>query len=106
MGHVILLAGPENFSRGFEPIICAHGLHVTCTVTELYKTFDKITRKEIATNPECAHPGDGVMCEFIPKVPCVLDEYAKFPSLGRFAIRDNSKAIAVGVVKKGTFKEI
>merc|ERR1719483_1164810 len=99
VGQIILLGGPGEFTQGYRPVVCAHGLYISCVVSKLISRFDKANREILEHEPEKAVPGDGVMCELIPCQPCVLEEFSKFASLGRFAMRDSSGAIAVGVVK-------
>jgi len=105
VGQIILLGGPEEFKRNFEPMICAHGIFMPCTVVSLRKKFE---RAEASKNDntdgtqevEKAQKGEGVICELRPRFPCVLEQYASFPSLGRFLLRDQSGPVAVGVCKE------
>jgi len=99
VGQIILLGGPAEFKRGYRPVVCAHGLYIPCRVSRIISRFDKGSRDILEHEPEKANPGDGVMCELIPNKACVVEEFSKFASLGRFAMRDSSGAVAVGVVK-------
>jgi elongation factor 1-alpha len=40
------------------------------------------------------------MIELIPQKQMVVEEFAKYPPLGRFAVRDMKQTVAVGVIKE------
>ena len=41
----------------------------------------------------------------IPSKPMVVESFAEFPPLGRFAVRDMKQTVAVGVIKETLKKE-
>ena len=55
-------------------------------------------------DPPCVKTGDAAMIELIPQKPMVVEEFAKYPPLGRFAVRDMKQTVAVGVIKEVTRK--
>ena len=63
VGQIILLGGPGEFTQGYRPVVCAHGLYISCMVSKLISRFDKANREILEHEPEKAVPGDGVMCE-------------------------------------------
>ena len=41
-----------------------------------------------------------------PQKPMVVENFAEYPPLGRFAVRDLKKTVAVGVIKEVTKKDL
>jgi len=44
--------------------------------------------------------GDAAMVQLIPTKPMVVEPFAKFAPLGRFAVRDMKQTVAVGIIKE------
>jgi elongation factor 1-alpha len=44
------------------------------------------------------------MIELIPQKKMVVETFAAYPPLGRFAVRDMKQTVAVGVIKETTRK--
>merc|ERR1719242_586651 len=51
-GHMILIGGPKKFLPGYRATICAHGIYISATVTQLIHSFNKVTREVIKQKPE------------------------------------------------------
>ncbi len=43
--------------------------------------------------------GDAAIVKMIPSKPMVVESFAEYPPLGRFAVRDMKQTVAVGVIK-------
>lgn len=67
--------------------------------------LDKRTGKIKEYNPEGIRTGDASLVEMIPHKPMVLEVFNNYPPLGRFAIRDMSQTVGVGVIKEVKKKE-
>ena len=46
------------------------------------------------------------MVRMIPSKPMCVEVFSQYPPLGRFAVRDMKRTVAVGVIKEVTKKEI
>ncbi|MCE3052471.1 hypothetical protein HAX54_052706 [Datura stramonium] len=55
--------------------------------------------KELEKEPKFLKNGDAGMVKMIPTKPMVVETFAEYPPLGRFAVRDMRQTVAVGVVK-------
>merc|ERR1712130_746711 len=54
----------------------------------------------IEQNPKSAKSGQAVIVDMIPSKPMCVESFKEYPPLGRFAVRDMRKTVAVGVIKK------
>jgi elongation factor 1-alpha len=57
-------------------------------------------------NPPFIKTGDAAVVHLIPTKPLVVESFTNFPPLGRFAVRDMKRTIAVGVIKQVEKEEI
>lgn len=49
--------------------------------------------------------GDSAIVLLVPSKPLCVESFSEFPPLGRFAVRDMKRTVAVGVIKEVTKKE-
>jgi elongation factor 1-alpha len=56
-------------------------------------------------NPSCVKSGDSCVVTMEPTKPMVVEAFVEYPPLGRFAVRDMRKTVAVGVTQTVTKKE-
>ncbi|MHA2296936.1 MAG: GTP-binding protein [Candidatus Hodarchaeales archaeon] len=76
----------------YSPVVHCGTAQVTCRVTEI-KTLDGAEVDTLKQNQRG-------MVWFTPVQPIVIESVANSPSLGRFALRDSGKTVAVGIVEK------
>jgi len=50
-------------------------------------------------NPKFLKSGNAAICELVPSKPLCVEAFSKYAPLGRFAVRDMRKTVAVGVIK-------
>ncbi|KAJ0477011.1 Elongation factor 1-alpha [Helianthus annuus] len=55
--------------------------------------------KELEKEPKFLKNGDAGMVKMLPTKPMVVETFAEYPPLGRFAVRDMRQTVAVGVIK-------
>ncbi|VAH89742.1 unnamed protein product [Triticum turgidum subsp. durum] len=55
--------------------------------------------EEIEAAPKFLKNGDAGIVKMIPTKPMVVETFATYPPLGRFAVRDMRQTVAVGVIK-------
>jgi len=61
--------------------------------------MDRRTGTAIEEKPEFIKTGDSAIIKMVPQKGICLEAFAEYPPLGRFAVRDMNRTVAVGVVK-------
>jgi len=97
--QVIVLDHPNRIMPGYTPVLDCHTSHIACKFDKLLSLMDKRTGKKISDNPEFIKSGQAAMVQLVPTKPLSVEAYTEYPPLGRFAVRDMRKTVAVGVIK-------
>jgi len=98
--QVIVLDHPNKISSGYTPVLDCHTAHIACKFTKLIRSLDKRTGAIKEEDPKSIKNGDASIVELTPTKAMSLEAYTEYPPLGRFAVRDMRKTVAVGVVKQ------
>eukprot|EP00747_Dinoflagellata_sp_TGD_P166782 gnl/TRDRNA2_/TRDRNA2_190123_c0_seq1.p1 gnl/TRDRNA2_/TRDRNA2_190123_c0~~gnl/TRDRNA2_/TRDRNA2_190123_c0_seq1.p1 ORF type:complete len:452 (+),score=110.88 gnl/TRDRNA2_/TRDRNA2_190123_c0_seq1:127-1482(+) len=106
MAQVVVLDHPGEIRVGYCPSIAVHTAQVPCEFEELISKIDRKTGKESEANPASVKTGEVVTARLRPRHQVCVEAFSAYPSLGRFAVRDHQKTIAVGVIKEVTKKPI
>ena len=61
--------------------------------------MDRRTGKVIEENPKFLKTADCGIVTMKPTKPMCVETFAEYPPLGRFAVRDMKRTVAVGVIK-------
>eukprot|EP00727_Mastigamoeba_balamuthi_P002664 m51a1_g12395 putative elongation factor 1 alpha (455) ;mRNA; r:674734-676439 len=99
VAQVIILQHPGQIHAGYAPVLDCHTSHIACKFAELVSKVDRRTGKATEENPASIKNGDAAMVKMIPSKSMCVEEFAKYPPLGRFAVRDMRQTVAVGVIK-------
>jgi elongation factor 1-alpha len=105
--QVIVLDHPNKIMAGYTPVLDCHTAHIACRFDKLLQLMDKRTGKVIEENPAGIKSGQACIVQLVPSKPLVVEAFSSYPPLGRFAVRDMRKTVAVGVIKsvvKGELK--
>lgn len=102
LAQVIILEHPGSIRAGYTPAICIGPAQVACEFEELVAKIDRKTGKEAEKSPATGKSGEVVTAILRPRAPMVAEAFSAYPPLGRFAVRDHGRTIAVGVVKEVT----
>lgn len=102
VAQVIVLEHPGSLRAGYCPQIAIHTAQLPCEFEELLSKIDRKTGKEAEANPAFVKTGDVVSARLRPLSQVCVETFSAYPSLGRFAVRDHGRTIAVGVVKEVT----
>ena len=86
----------------FTPVVLCHAGSVPCAFARILSKTDKKT-KEVTENPESLANHDNGQVLLVPLRPFVFDAFEAAPACGRFAVRDSSKTVALGVINICTF---
>jgi len=100
--QVIILDHPNRIMPGYTPVLDCHTCHIACKFSKLIQLMDKRTGKKLEDNPKFVKSGQACIAELQPTKPMCVEAYTEYPPLGRFAVRDMRKTVAVGVIKNIT----
>jgi len=98
-GQVIVIWHPTAIAQGYTPVIHAHTAQVAAKFVEISKKLDQKTGAVIEDSPKFIKRNESAIIKLQPIKKMCLEKYQDFPELGRFAIRDMGRTIAVGIVK-------
>jgi elongation factor 1-alpha len=97
--QVIVLDHPNKIMAGYTPVLDCHTSHIACKFNKLLCSIDKRTGKKKEDEPKAIKSGDAAIVEMLPTKPMCVEAFSEYPPLGRFAVRDMRKTVAVGVIK-------
>jgi len=104
--QVIILNHPGEIQNGYAPVLDCHTAHIACKFQEILTKIDKRTGQEMEKLPKSLKSGQAGIVNLVPQKPMCVEEYAQYPPLGRFAVRDMRQTVAVGIIKKVVKKEL
>merc|ERR1711937_963302 len=103
--QVIVMNHPGQIQNGYAPVLDCHTCHIASKFAEIESKMDKRTGKVTEEFPKHIQSGDAAIVKMIPSKPMVVEPFANFAPLGRFAVRDMKQTVAVGVIKEVTKKD-
>jgi len=103
--QVIIMSHPGQIQNGYTPVLDCHTSHIATKFKNIDEKMDRRTGKVMEENPKFVKNGDACMVTLEPTKPMVVETFADYPPLGRFAVRDMRQTVAVGVIKGVIKKE-
>jgi len=103
--QVIIMSHPGQIQNGYTPVLDCHTSHIATKFKNIDEKMDRRTGKSLEENPKFVKNGDACMVTMEPTKPMVVETFADYPPLGRFAVRDMRQTVAVGVIKSVIKKE-
>jgi len=97
--QVIIMSHPGQIQNGYTPVLDCHTSHIATKFKNIDEKMDRRTGKTMEMNPKFVKNGDACMVTMEPTKPMVVESFADYPPLGRFAVRDMRQTVAVGVIK-------
>lgn len=105
LAQVIIINHPGTIQAGYTPVVDCHTAHIACKFEELQSKIDRRSGKVMEENPKELKSTEAAMIKMVPSKPLCVESFTEYPPLGRFAVRDMKRTVAVGVVKSVTKKE-
>jgi elongation factor 1-alpha len=98
--QVIVLDHPNQIMAGYTPVVDCHTSHIACKFNKLLYLIDKRSGERLEDAPKAVKTGQAAIVEMIPSKPLCVEAFSEYAPLGRFAVRDMRKTVAVGVIKR------
>jgi elongation factor 1-alpha len=98
--QVIVMDHPNKIMAGYTPVCDCHTSHIACKFNKLITLLDKRTGQKKEDDPKSIKSGDAAIVEMVPTKSLSCEPYSVYPPLGRFAVRDMRKTVAVGIIKQ------
>lgn len=96
--RVVLLDLAMPVLKGMNCIMHCHTLRESGIISELVSLLDSKTGEVIRNKPRCLTKNQAAVIEVTTSRPVCVEEYALCKALGRVALRDAGKTIAVGII--------
>jgi elongation factor 1-alpha len=98
-GQVIVIWHPTAIAQGYTPVIHTHTAQVAAKFMELNKKLDQKTGAVIEDSPKFIKRNESAIVKLQPIKKLCIEKYEEIPEMGRFAVRDMGRTVAVGIVK-------
>jgi len=105
VAQVIIFNHPGQITNGYTPVLDCHTCHIACRFDKIRSKVDKRSGAITEDAPQFLKSQDAAMIEIKPTKPMVVETFATYAPLGRFAVRDSKQTVAVGVIKEITRKQ-
>merc|ERR1712232_172716 len=97
-----ILGHPGEIRNGYTPLLDCHTAHIACKFDVIKQKIDRRNGKVLEENPKFVKTSDCAIVQIKPTKPMCVESFTDFPPLGRFAVRDMKRTVAVGVIKTVT----
>jgi elongation factor 1-alpha len=99
IGQIIVIWHPTAIAQGYTPVVHAHTAQVAAKFLELNKKLDQKTGAVIEDSPKFIKRNESAIVKLQPIKKLCIEKYEDIPEMGRFAVRDMGRTVAVGIVK-------
>jgi len=106
LAQVIVMNHPGGIRNGYAPVCDCHTSHIACKFQKIRTKIDRRDGKVLEEEPPVVKSGEAAMIDLVPQKPMVVESFAQYQPLGRFAVRDMKQTVAVGVIKEVTKKAL
>ncbi|MHA1728248.1 MAG: translation elongation factor EF-1 subunit alpha [Promethearchaeota archaeon] len=96
--RLIVIWHPTAVAVGYCPVVHAHTAQIACKFVELTKKLDPRSGQVMEDNPQFLKKSDAAIVKLSPIKKMCMEKFKEIPELGRLAVRDMGRTVAVGVV--------
>ncbi len=92
---------PNRIAVGYKPTMVCGNYYGPVVLTNFLSLLDrKNPRTVLQPNPQFLNRNETAMVQMqaLPGTRCVVEPYSAYPSLGAFALVDNTRVIAIGII--------
>lgn len=100
LAQVVIMNHPGHIEAGYTPVLDCHTAHIACRFDEIQAKIERRTGTVTEQSPSSIRNGDSALVVLKPTKPMCVEQFADYPPLGRFAVRDMKQTVAVGVIKQ------
>jgi len=98
-GQIIVIWHPTAIAQGYTPVIHTHTAQVAAKFVELSKKLDQKTGAVIEDSPKFIKRNESAIIKLKPIKKLCIEKYEDIAEMGRFAVRDMGRTVAVGIVR-------
>jgi elongation factor 1-alpha len=99
----VIILNHKRIANNYTPVLDCHTAHIACKFNTIVTEIDPRNGKAKRKLPEFVKTGMACMAVLIPSKDMCVEAFTDYAPLGRFAIRDMRKTVAVGIVKRVQF---
>jgi elongation factor 1-alpha len=92
---MIIRNHPGKIHAGYQPVFDCHTAHIVRKFEELIQRTDRRHGKKVTEALEWIEKDDAAIVKVVPSRPPVIETFQEYAALGRFAVRDIKRAVAV-----------
>jgi elongation factor 1-alpha len=96
--QVIVIWHPTALPIGYTPVVHSHTAQIACKLIEIENKKDPKTGQVTEDKPQFLKKGEAGVIKMQPIKKFPLEKFKDFQELGRVAVRDMGRTVAVGVV--------
>jgi len=104
----VIVLNHNNVTDNYTPVLDCHTAHIACKFNTICSEIDPrngSTKREANQDTKLVlKKNQACMAVMLPQKAMCVEAYSDFAPLGRFAIRDMRRTVAVGVIKKVQFE--
>lgn len=104
----VIVLNHNNVTDNYTPVLDCHTSHIACKFNTICTEIDprngSTKRKADQDTKLVLKKNQACMAVMVPQKAMCVEAYSDFPPLGRFAIRDMRRTVAVGVIKACQFE--
>lgn len=96
--RIVVLDCAVPLLQGHQVTLHVHMARQSGSISRLVCRLDAKTGEVVAQRPRCLLKGQSALVEVTPLQPLCVERYADYRQLGRLALREGGRTLAVGVV--------
>lgn len=103
----VIVLNHNNVTDNYTPVLDCHTCHIACKFNTILSEIDprngSVKRDATEEKKLVLKKNQACMAVMVPQKEMCAEAYSDYAPLGRFAIRDMRRTVAVGIIKKCQF---